>query len=144
MVLAMGAAAWAEKPNGDALRPIQEDRCFYCAEPLRLATAVDHFVPWSRYPKDSALNFVLAHTNCNANKRELLAAIPHLDRWLERNRRQGDHILASLERVGFLPDSSISSMIARWAYGQAVSQGGHAWLRGQVTEPITREYLAVF
>lgn len=129
---------------GEALRPIQNNQCFYCAESLKSATAVDHFIPWYRYPRDTALNFVLAHATCNANKRELLAGRQHLDRWLERNLHQGDMVLSSVESLGFVSETHVTSMIAHWAYQQAISQGGQAWLHGKRTEPITQDYLSAF
>jgi hypothetical protein len=42
---------------------------------LRPATAVNHFVPWSRYPRDLAHNLVLAHGGCNSRKSDLLGAV---------------------------------------------------------------------
>ena len=42
------------------LRDLQEGVCFYCAKSLGRDSAVDHLVPWSRYPVDLAHNFVLA------------------------------------------------------------------------------------
>jgi len=41
---------------------VQEGHCFCCSRRrLRDTVAVDHFVPWRRYPFDLAHNFVLAH-----------------------------------------------------------------------------------
>jgi hypothetical protein len=36
------------------LMELQNDSCFYCADKLSGASAVDHFVPWSRWPNDAA------------------------------------------------------------------------------------------
>ncbi len=35
---------------------------------------VDHFIPWSRHPRDLAQNFVLAHGACNLDKGDMLSA----------------------------------------------------------------------
>jgi 5-methylcytosine-specific restriction endonuclease McrA len=71
----MFGVSWAGLASvSTAFRTIQDDRCFFCEERLGSAVAVDHSIPWSRYPRDTALNFVLAHARCNADKRELLAA----------------------------------------------------------------------
>ena len=35
---------------------------------------VDHFIPWSRYPRDLVQNFVLAHNACNLDKGDMLGA----------------------------------------------------------------------
>jgi 5-methylcytosine-specific restriction endonuclease McrA len=88
------------KPS--ALRSIQNDRRFFCEERLGSAVAVDHFIPWSRYPRDTALNFVLPHARCNADKRELLAGTRHLERWLDRKEIRGNVIAESLEPMGFI------------------------------------------
>jgi 5-methylcytosine-specific restriction endonuclease McrA len=68
------------------LRDLQKGVCFYCGNSLRGESgAVDHFMPWSRYPLDLGHNFVLAHAVCNADKRDMLAATGHLERWVRRN-----------------------------------------------------------
>jgi len=51
-----------------ALQEMQENRCFYCGSLMRQDPHVDHFIPWSRYPRDLAQNFVLAHGACNLDK----------------------------------------------------------------------------
>ena len=38
----------------EPLRELQHGRCFYCERNLTAAAAVDHFIPWSRYPRDLA------------------------------------------------------------------------------------------
>ena len=43
-----------------ALQDMQENRCFYCGSAMKQDPHVDHFIPWSRYPRDLAQNFVLA------------------------------------------------------------------------------------
>ena len=43
----------------------RRDRCFYCAGVIRGEPAVDHFVPWARYPLDLGHNYVLADARCN-------------------------------------------------------------------------------
>jgi 5-methylcytosine-specific restriction endonuclease McrA len=47
------------------LAEMQSGRCFYCGNPLQGSGDVDHFIPWTRYPRDLAHNFVLAHAGCN-------------------------------------------------------------------------------
>jgi 5-methylcytosine-specific restriction endonuclease McrA len=123
----------------DVLVGIQSNRCFYCDGTLRAAdVAVDHFIPWSRYPRDTAHNFVLAHRSCNADKRELLPAKTHLERWVSRNVRYKEDIGGQLCLAGFTNDLDASKMIAQWAYDQSV--GGHAWIRKKQTEPIDSSY----
>ena len=126
-------------PVADLLVGIQSRRCFYCDGALTSAGVVDHFIPWSRYPRDTAHNFVLAHSGCNGDKRELLAAKAHLERWGMRNDRYRDDIGGDLSRVGFIDDLDASKMIARWAYRQSV--GGHAWVSKGQREAIDATYL---
>jgi 5-methylcytosine-specific restriction endonuclease McrA len=125
-------------PVADLLAGIQSSRCFYCDGVLTGPGAVDHFIPWSRYPRDTAHNFVLAHSGCNGDKRELLAAKAHLERWMARNDQYRDDIGGNLSRAGFINDVEASKMIARWAYQQSV--GGHAWVR-KGTDLIDATYL---
>lgn len=76
---------------GNGLRRLDGPNCFYCAGTLT-AGDVDHFIPFSKYPRDLAHNFVLAHTSCNRSKSATLAAQPHLERWLERLAPRRDDI----------------------------------------------------
>ncbi len=125
----------------ELLAGIQSKRCFYCKGSLGGRGVVDHFIPWSRYPRDTAHNFVLAHAACNGDKRELLAAKAHLERWAARNAQYGADIGSRLGAEGFVDDLATSQMIAAWAYQQSV--GGHAWVgQGQV-ETIDSTYLSL-
>ena len=126
------------------LAPMQGHRCFFCTQPLDTKTAVDHFIPWSRYPRDTALNFVVAHATCNADKRDLLAGERHLEHWLVRNDREGDVISGELQLAGFSSEPGIAATVATWAYGEAVAAGVCVWQGRGKTEPISRELLRVF
>jgi hypothetical protein len=65
---------------------LQGNRCFYCHNRLDKRSEVDHFVPWSRYANNALENLVLAHRNCNNDKRDYLASLEHVEAWLERVR----------------------------------------------------------
>jgi len=71
---------------------IQESRCFYCQERIRepRESHVDHFIPWSRYQENGLANLVVADAKCNTYKRDFLAAVEHMERWLDRFRVQTD------------------------------------------------------
>jgi len=125
------------------LAKVQSGKCFYCRERITGHPEVDHFIPWSRYPRDTAHNFVLAHGRCNNQKREMLAAKPHLEHWLEQIDRHGQEIGDLLAAEGFLADVNGSRSVTRWAYQQAASASGNAWVREKLTEPVGSEYLQV-
>jgi 5-methylcytosine-specific restriction endonuclease McrA len=118
------------------LRAIQSGECFYCRDPIRAGAEVDHFIPWSKYPRDLAHNFVLAHGKCNLYKSDMLAARRHLDRWQERNLHHGAEIAGTLAAAGFVASQESSVTVARWAYQQAISGEAVGWIRGRETEPI--------
>jgi 5-methylcytosine-specific restriction endonuclease McrA len=71
---------------GAQLRKLDGVRCFYCGCAITEAD-VDHFVPFSLYPRDQAHNLVLAHPTCNRSKSDTLAARPHLERLILANIR---------------------------------------------------------
>ena len=126
------------------LTRLQLSRCFYCDEAIHGSGDVDHFIPWSRYPRDLAHNFVLAHAACNRQKSAMLAAKPHLDRWLNRNEVLGEEITVQLRASGILADKNCSLTVAKWAYAHAAASGGIVWVRDKLTEPISDQYLVSF
>ena len=75
------------------LMEMQDGRCFYCDETIGNALTkkpeVDHFIPWSRYPDDSITNLVIAHRQCNQDKRDFLAANNHVVKWMGRFNNPG-------------------------------------------------------
>jgi 5-methylcytosine-specific restriction endonuclease McrA len=75
------------------LAELQEHRCFYCHDKLSNTQdkkpEVDHFIPWARYPNDSVINYVVAHSGCNKDKRDYLAANEHVTNWV--NHLEGDN-----------------------------------------------------
>lgn len=70
------------------LSELQNHYCFYCHEKIgnteNTKPEVDHFIPWARYPNDSLTNYVVAHSKCNRDKRDHLAANSHVENWVER------------------------------------------------------------
>lgn len=128
----------------EALAKIQSRQCFYCGGRIDSAAEVDHFIAWARYPRDSAHNFVLAHRRCNNAKRDLLAAKPHLERWLDHLFTHGDALSDALGALGFLADPKASRHVAGWAYRRAVDSGSHGWLRMKETELLGCDCLALF
>lgn len=123
------------------LSQLQSKKCFYCGEWLRGTPDVDHFIPWIKYPRDLAHNFVLAHAECNRRKSDMLAAEQHLERWVTRNAAFGDEI-AGWSQV-FAADVACSHRVAHWAYEQAVTAGGYGWVEGKATERLLANCLGM-
>lgn len=125
------------------LMAIQRARCFYCEGTLGGGGEVDHFIPWSRYPRDLGHNFVLACPACNSAKSDLLAAPRHLERWLLRNVDHGPTLEEGF-RLRLLPhDMPTSREVARWAYDLEEAAGGTLWVRGKRLLPIDGSWRAL-
>lgn len=129
---------------GAILAEIQSHRCFYCGAKVSGAGEADHFVPWSRYPRDTAHNFVFAHRACNNDKRALLAASRHVAHWLEHIDRRGEDIGGRLGELGFTADRSGSVRVAAWAYRRGVRLDSPGWIARGATEPLGAECIALF
>jgi 5-methylcytosine-specific restriction endonuclease McrA len=125
------------------LAPLQDHRCFYCQEKIDQRAEVDHFVPWVRYPRDTAHNFVVAHRACNNDKRDMLAAQRHLESWMNHIEKEGNEVGGQLVQLGFVTDVASSIHVARWAYEQGVETGSMAWIARGRTEPLMDQCLAV-
>lgn len=130
------------EPAREFLMQLQSQCCFYCGKSLGRAGEVDHFVPWSKYPRDLAHNFVLADAECNRSKSDMLAGLVHLEHWRQRNSEYGDTIAGELGERGFLVDPDCSLVVARWAYHQAANTGANAWAAASRTESIGLDHLA--
>jgi hypothetical protein len=112
----------------DVLRDHQGGRCHYCRKELRGGGCVDHFIAWSRYPVDLGHNLVLAHDNCNAQKRDFLAYPAHLERWQESHVERASELAQRFDSVKLPHDAERSRAIAWWAYEQGEAAGAHAWI----------------
>jgi 5-methylcytosine-specific restriction endonuclease McrA len=130
------------EPARELLMKLQSRRCFYCGNSLGTVGDVDHFLPWSKYPRDLAHNFVLAHAACNRSKSDMLAGLVHVEHWRQRNSEHGDTIAGELGERGFLVDLDCSLVVARWAYQQAENSGAHAWTSKTQIDAIGPEYMA--
>ena len=118
------------------LADVQEGQCLYCQRRVDNGE-IDHFVPWSRYPRDLAHNLVLAHKECNRHKSDLLAAEAHLDRWLLRNQAHGAAISEAGRGANIIVDLSGTVSVAGWAYAHGASLRAATWLRGEELEPLS-------
>lgn len=107
---------------------IQRGVCLYCQKPLPRQTQVDHFIPWSRYPADLGHNFVLAHTQCNGDKSDYVAAERHLSAWVQRNTESQVELNARLTEASLPCDPTATVQIARWVYQQTERANGQVWV----------------
>lgn len=121
------------------LRDIQQDTCFYCKSALQEKGEVDHFIPWARYPRDLAHNFVLAHKFCNNGKRDLLAATHHLATWRTRNSVHAQTLTDTLGDY-FVCDEPTTIRVARWAYSHAYATASQSWVAPKLVIPLTADY----
>jgi len=124
------------------LRKLDDGRCFYCGGRVEQAE-VDHFIPFSSYPRDMAHNFVLAHTGCNRSKSDTLAAKPHLARWLERLQNRSSDLHEIGELAGIASDRETAHRVAAWGYANASAVAGRAWISASQYEAVDQHYLAL-
>ncbi|SPA38428.1 HNH nuclease (fragment) [Cupriavidus taiwanensis] len=125
------------------LRKLDGGHCFYCGHALNDAD-VDHFIPFSLYPRDLAHNFVLTHPLCNRSKSDTLAARPHLERWLERLEKRADDLSEIGITAGVVADKISTHKVALWGYSNSSFSCGHAWLSPAKYEPVNESYLSLF
>ena len=131
----------AERAALSAVRPVlmelQAGRCFYCAAGLKESAAeVDHFIPWTRYSADLLHNLVLTDRLCNSKKRDRIAHVDHLTRWVTRNREQGDQLVKTLS-TRVVSDLSSANSIALWSYSQTEKAKGLTWIHGDTLAPLS-------
>lgn len=126
------------------LAEVQKGDCFYCSKAIGTDRAVDHFIPWVKYPVDLGHNFVLAHGRCNAAKSDYLAAEKHLERWGRRNEDHGRWLGAEFSGGGIQHDLKASESIARWAYDQAKLANGFVWKEGKTLVPLGDDWFGFF
>jgi hypothetical protein len=127
-------------PLSEGLADLQQGVCFYCQAALRGGGHVDHFIPWVRYPRDLGHNFVLTHDRCNGAKGDRLAALPHLDRWLERNIAQRSELDGIFAKVRVLYDAATSTQVAAWSYESVDRAGGLVWSEGDHLVYLRRDW----
>lgn len=113
------------------LRDLQQGRCFYCQRNLSSAACVDHFIPWSRYPRDLVHNLVLAHAACNSSKSDLLGGEIYLERWIEFHSSHDADLQQVGAEAGLLVDRATSVAVAEWSYGHAERVKAEVWLGGR-------------
>ena len=128
---------------GQSPRKIDGSTCFYCDLAMHSAD-VDHFIPFSLYPRDVGQNFVLAHPACNRSKSTMLAARSHLERWLHRLDVHADNLAEIGSAAGMAVEPDVSRQVARWSYANAMVSGSNAWRAARDFELIDASYAVCF
>lgn len=120
---------------GHGLMDIYGPICFYCQQRLG-RWEVDHFIPFSLYPRDLVHNFVLAHPSCNRSKSDVLACREHFFRWQHSVHEFDQRLIALGERCGIQGDREASLAVAEWSYRNAASSGARTWVSSNAFEPL--------
>ena len=126
------------------LRELQSGMCLYCARPLTTgATAVDHFVPWSRWPNDAVENLVLAHTSCNTHKSDHVPGTAPLALWADSLGRHSAELRDLAVQVPWSSGPGKSLALVRTMYAHLLD-GSPVWDGpGRVTPLDRRQALAL-
>jgi 5-methylcytosine-specific restriction endonuclease McrA len=103
-------------------------KCFYCNK-ASAELEVDHFIPFSLYPRDLMHNFVLACPSCNRSKSDSLAARVHLDKWIKAVKNHDDAITQTGRAVGITANVETSLSIALWGYGAGSGGPTSGWVK---------------
>jgi hypothetical protein len=131
-----GADRSALQSMAAPLEDIQKGQCLYCQRRVERGE-IDHFIPWSRYPRDLAHNLVLAHKACNGHKSDLLAAEEHLDRWLTRNQTHSTAISEAARTANIIVDIPSTLSVADWAYAHCSRLHAATWVQGDEVEHLS-------
>jgi 5-methylcytosine-specific restriction endonuclease McrA len=108
------------------LGEMQEDVCFYCGLRLDGRFAIDHFIPWARWPNDAVENLVAAHTSCNGHKSDRIPGPTPLVRWSERLRSQNKEMRQLAVAAKWDSAASRTMAVATSLYGH-LPEGTPLW-----------------
>lgn len=98
------------------LLEIQHGACFYCRQQVTSSPAVDHFVPWSRWPNDAVENLVIAHSSCNTHKSDHVAGPGPLGRWVHRLSEHSSDLVGIATATNWRTDRTRTVALARSLY----------------------------
>ena len=110
----------------EGLSELQEGKCFYCGGNFSDQRDIDHFIPWARWPNDAIENLVLAD-NCNSQKSDSLAAMTHLNRWMERNSVHAVKLSDLADQTGVVSAPERSLALAKSTY-KFLDENSPLWL----------------
>jgi 5-methylcytosine-specific restriction endonuclease McrA len=109
------------------LKTLYGCKCFYCNK-ATVELEVDHFIPFSLYPRDLMHNFVLACPSCNRSKSDSLAAKIHLDRWIELATKNKEKITKIGVQIGINSNIDTNTGVVKWAYKVRHEEHKCLWL----------------
>ena len=118
------------------LHDLQNGRCFYCAEQLRGPGEVDHFIPWSRYPRNLVHNLVVAHRACNNSKSDVLAGLEHRKYWASHVVKHDADLCDIGTFSGLMADRAAAIHVADWCYAEARRVHADVWIIGKQYQPL--------
>lgn len=87
---------------------------------------------------------MLAHAACNQDKRDMLAAAGHLQRWVQRVDTDGATLGEVFNAARFPFDADASLSVAEWAYENAERAGALVWVRKGQTARLEGEWRGWF
>ena len=87
---------------------------------------------------------MLAHPFCNRSKSATLAALPRLERWLERLELRRDDIAEIGQAASLVVDAKVSRQVTAWGNTGAIASGGSAWLSPAKYERVESSYSECF
>jgi 5-methylcytosine-specific restriction endonuclease McrA len=110
----------------ESLKELYGNKCFYCNKTTS-ELEVDHFIPFSLYPRDLMHNFVLACSTCNRSKSDTLAAKVHLDKWIKLTTKNSEALQRVGEKAGISTAEDTSLKVVSWAYHTRSIANGFLW-----------------
>lgn len=113
-------------PLRRGLTDLQAGQCFYCSQPFSAPSAVDHFVPWSRWPNDAVENLVVAHASCNSHKSDHIPGLLPLEKWVDRLAAHSGDLAEVAVAVKWRSDRARTVSLARSLYGH-LPTGAVVW-----------------
>lgn len=110
------------------LKALYGCKCFYCNKATS-ELEVDHFIPFSLYPRDLIHNFVLACPSCNRSKSDSLASKVHLDKWSQSATKNSEAIMKIGGRAGVMSNLETSIAIVKWSYWAGIKNNSVFWAK---------------
>ena len=101
------------------LKELQSNVCFYCGISLDVErSAIDHFIPWARWPNDAIENLVTSHAACNGHKSDRIPGPVPLAHWSERMRSRKSELrkLAVESKWSSAADRTLSVAMSLYAH----------------------------